>query len=242
MVYCLEGVDHTCPVSQIAIPKDAEFEVKREPALLGGVTVLRTKGVRRGYTEDDEGGLKLVTEPVEVKAIPYYAWDNREPGEMVVWVPTHLPAADASARPSLAVLAKATASHCNRADSVEALRDGVLPKNSIDHSIPRLTWWDHKGTAEWVAYEWEKPKLLGSAGVYWFDDTGRGQCRVPKSWRLLWRDGDQWKPVKATADYGTAKDRLNVVRFEPVKTRQLRLEVQLQPDVSGGILEWRAGK
>jgi len=26
--------------------------------------------------------------------------------------------------------------------------------------------------------------------VYWFDDTGRGQCRVPESWKLLYCDGD----------------------------------------------------
>jgi DUF1680 family protein len=25
--------------------------------------------------------------PVPFKAIPYYAWDNRDPGEMSVWLP-----------------------------------------------------------------------------------------------------------------------------------------------------------
>jgi len=25
--------------------------------------------------------------------------------------------------------------------------------------------------------------------VYWFDDTGSGQCRVPASWRILYRAG-----------------------------------------------------
>ena len=27
-----------------------------------------------------------VTEPVELCAVPYYAWANREPGEMQVWI------------------------------------------------------------------------------------------------------------------------------------------------------------
>jgi hypothetical protein len=39
--------------------------------------------------------------------------------------------------------------------------------------------------------------------------------------------------------YGVAKDKFNAVTFKPVTTTGLRLEVQLQPKVSGGILEWR---
>jgi len=44
----------------------------------------------------------------------------------------------------------AEASHTWHADTVEALHDGLLPQNSCDHSIPRWTSWDHKGTVEWV--------------------------------------------------------------------------------------------
>ena len=68
-------------------------------------------------------------------------------------------------------------------------------------------------------------------------------CRVPASWQLLYKDGDAWKPVAPSggAAYGTAKDTFNKVAFEPVTTSELRLEVKLQPAVSGGILEWRIG-
>ncbi|MCX5685467.1 MAG: transcriptional initiation protein Tat, partial [Planctomycetota bacterium] len=137
----------------------------------------------------------------------------------------------------------ATASYCHAGDSVEALSDGLLPKNSNDHSIPRLTWWDHKGTTEWVAYKLPKPRTVSWSDVYWFDDTGKGGCRAPASWQLLYKDGDAWKPVKpaAGAAYGTAKDTFNKVAFEPVTTSELRLEVKLQADASGGILEWRVG-
>jgi hypothetical protein len=137
----------------------------------------------------------------------------------------------------------ATASYCHSGDAVEALSDGLLPKNSGDHAIPRMTWWDHKGTAEWVAYKLPKPRTLSWSDVYWFDDTGKGSCRVPASWQLLYKDGDAWKPVTlaAGAAYGTAKDTFNKVAFEPVTTSEVRLEVKLQPNVSGGILEWRIG-
>jgi hypothetical protein len=138
---------------------------------------------------------------------------------------------------------EATASHCNGGDTTDALCDGLLPKNSDDGSIPRFTWWDHKGTTEWVAYKFAKPTTLTWADVYWFDDTGHGHCRVPASWRLLYKDGNEWKPVKpaAGAEYGIARDAFNKVTFEPVTTTELRLEATLQEDFSAGILEWRVG-
>jgi len=35
------------------------------------------------------------------------------------------------------------------------------------------------------------------------------------------------------------KDHFNVTSFTPVRTEALRLEAQLQPEMSGGVLEWR---
>jgi len=75
--------------------------------------------------------------------------------------------------------------------------------------------------------------------VYWFDDTGRGQCRAPAKWRMLRKAGDQWQPVGNPSGYGTEADIYNVATFDPVETTALRLEVRLQKDFSGGILEWR---
>jgi len=134
------------------------------------------------------------------------------------------------------------ASHVNPSDTVMALNDNLLPQNSNDHSIPRFTWWDHRGTAEWVQYDFEAPKRFSWSEVYWFDDTGVGQCRVPASWRLLWREGDTWRPVAGASEYGVKPDQFNRVTFDPVETTGLRLEVQLQDGLSGGILEWRVGE
>ncbi|MBI1913393.1 MAG: glycoside hydrolase family 127 protein [Planctomycetes bacterium] len=134
---------------------------------------------------------------------------------------------------------KASASHCWRDDTVRALGDGLLPRNSGDHSIPRMTWWDHRGTAEWVQYDFGKPLEVSGVEVYWFDDTGKGQCRVPASWRVVYRKDGRWLPVEGAGGYGVDKDRFNKVAFKPVKTDALRLEVKLQEHFSGGILEWR---
>jgi hypothetical protein len=134
---------------------------------------------------------------------------------------------------------RASASHCFSSDTVRAVADERLPSSSDDHSIPRMTWWPNKGGAEWIQADFGEPKSVSSVAVYWFDDTGRGQCRVPASWRVLYRDGDQWKPVETNDSYPVAKDRLNRLRFAPVATTALRLEVQLQENFSGGILEWQ---
>ncbi len=132
-------------------------------------------------------------------------------------------------------------------DNVCALNDGKLPSSSNDHTIPRFTWWDHKGTTEWVQYTFETPRAVSAAAVYWFDDTGQGECRVPARWRILYQvparamTGEgEWQAVELVGGgYGVAADRFNEVRFKPVTTRGLRLEVQLQDQYSGGILEWR---
>jgi len=131
-----------------------------------------------------------------------------------------------------------SASHCWQGDTVKALSDGLTPEHSNDQTIPRFTWWPNKGSTEWVQYEFEKPRKVSQCKVYWFDDEPSGGCRLPQSWRLLYKDGQEFKPVESATGYGTAKDVFNTVKFKPVTTSVLRLEVSLRPDFSGGILEW----
>jgi hypothetical protein len=134
---------------------------------------------------------------------------------------------------------RTSASHCWEGDSTDALCDDVLPRSSADQGIPRFTWWPRKGSTEWVQYDFKEPMKLGAAAVYWFDDTPRGGCKLPASWRLLYRDGKEWKPVAAMGGYPVAKDRLCEVRFAAVTTAGLRLEATLQKGFSAGILEWQ---
>jgi hypothetical protein len=75
--------------------------------------------------------------------------------------------------------------------------------------------------------------------VTWFDDTGRGECRVPASWRIVYRTADgTWEPVAGVAAYSVEKGKPAEVSFTPVKTAALRLEVQLPPKFSAGVYEW----
>ncbi len=140
------------------------------------------------------------------------------------------------------VPATPSASHCWPWDSVDAMNDGLEPANSCDHSIPRMTWWDHKGSAEWVQYDYSDTQLFNYTEVYWFDDQPiGGGCRVPESWSLVHKQGASWTPAVAHGPYGVAKDQYNVVDFDAAASTAYRLEVQLQSGYSSGILEWRMG-
>jgi uncharacterized protein len=80
------------------------------------------------------------------------------------------------------------------------------------------------GTAAWVEYEFKSPANVSSSQVYWFDD--RRFCHVRRSWRILYQDGDTWKPVANAEPYAVAKDKFNSISFAPVTTMAVRLEVE----------------
>ncbi len=132
--------------------------------------------------------------------------------------------------PTLATSSKASASTARFL--VRALNDQIESTSSSDETIPRFMWFDRRGTREWVQYDFPKPESISSAQVYW-------AAPAPQSWRLLYRDGEDWKEVRGASSYGVALDRYNEVTFEPVSTPALRLEAQLQAGETSGILEWR---
>ena len=135
-----------------------------------------------------------------------------------------------------------TASHCFESDTVTAVTDGLVPRNSNDHDIPRFTWWPNRGTSEWLQWSFGKARTVGKVEVYWFDDTGSGQCRVPAECQLEYRVGAAWKPVPSPAPFGVAKDGFNSVTFPALTTDALRLVVKLREGFSGGVLEWRVAE
>ena len=174
---------------------------------------------------------------VALKAIPYYAWDNRQPGAMKVWLPVAppvLPGArtrspgegHASASPTTTASRRASTTAWNR-------------RAAASSRAPCATGGRTKAPQEWAQYTWKKPVQVSGARVYWFDDTGRGECRLPASWRIEYLDGGDWKAVAATEPYPVAKDKWCAVRFAPVKTTALRLVVQLPPDFAAGVHEWK---
>ncbi|HLI87997.1 MAG TPA: beta-L-arabinofuranosidase domain-containing protein [Ktedonobacteraceae bacterium] len=89
LVYCLEGADNDVPLHRIRLASDAELESHFEPDLLGGVAVIEGQASAL-ETADWDDTLYRTTPPERrahrLVAIPYYAWDQRTPGEMSVWI------------------------------------------------------------------------------------------------------------------------------------------------------------
>jgi hypothetical protein len=118
------------------------------------------------------------------------------------------------------------------------VNDGDEPAASNDLNS-YFDWWPEKGKTEWIEYTFPRIARVSQAEVYWFDDTGRGEVRVPGSWRILFKDGEQWKPVQNQESFGVEKDRYNKVGFLPVSTNAVRLEVTMQPEWSAGVQKWK---
>jgi uncharacterized protein len=89
IVYCVEQYDQKAPVGLLFLSADAELKAVADKRLFGGVTVI--KGFAGVAAEPDWNNRLYQTSPtqprVELTAIPYYAWDNREAGPMKVWLP-----------------------------------------------------------------------------------------------------------------------------------------------------------
>ncbi len=95
LVYCIEQADNPdADVWDMALPADVELSAEFDPDLLGGIVTLKGQALARD-AEEWEGALyapyrqesRAGYRPVALTAIPYYAWANREPGPMQVWIP-----------------------------------------------------------------------------------------------------------------------------------------------------------
>src|SRR6185503_12071285 len=158
-------------------------------------------------------------------AIPYATWANRGRGQMAVWLAT----ADTAARPTPypTVATTATLTNSPSTKRIVNIIDGEDPRASND-STSYFDWWPRNGCApgatlpttaegnnpqqrrcsdgEWIEMAFARPATVSETQIYWFDDTGRGGVRVPKSWRLLYKDAAGWKPVEASGEPGVARD------------------------------------
>ena len=91
IVYCLEEADNGKNLSAVTISAKAEFKVDYKPDFLGGAAVLSApakKLIDKGWDEYElyADAHEPVYEDFTATFIPYYAWNNRGVGEMIVWI------------------------------------------------------------------------------------------------------------------------------------------------------------
>lgn len=89
IVYCLEEADNGANLASIIVDPRASIVADYDPDLFDGTPVLRYAGKKiskQNWNSALYQPADFITEPVELKAIPYCLWGNRTPGEMTVWM------------------------------------------------------------------------------------------------------------------------------------------------------------
>lgn len=235
IVYAAEWPDNpTAYLRNLYVSNTAPLTSEFRPNLLGGVQVVKTRATSVGMNAAGQ----VEKRETDLVAIPYYAWANRGKGDMSVWLASSEASATPRPFPTLAMSSKVSVSRpAHLPESM--VNDGEEPTRSNRGGGSSFDWWPTFGSTEWLQYDFPKASSVSETQVFWFDDTGAGGVKVPARWRLLYKDGDQWRPVETTAPYTVALDRYNVVTFKPVTTTAVRLEVTAQAGVSSGVIEWK---
>ena len=191
VVYCAEWPDNDFSVLSPVLPKKPVFKVIDKPDMLYGIKMIQTDAQLLAY--NDEGMIDVNN--VKLNMIPYYAWAHRGSGEMAVWLSNDLSSTLPVQPPTIASESKVDASHKTKA--LTAINDRLLPKDEHDRSIPYYHWWPKQGTTEWLTYEFDSSKTISSASVIWYDDAPWGGCRIPKAWKIFYKDAEgKWVAVE----------------------------------------------
>ena len=234
VIYCAEWPDNnTGNVLNIVLNRDAPLITEFVPSMLGGTQIIKASGFQTQKTLDGKID-KLPEEPVTL--IPYALWNNRGPGQMMVWLPVTLENSHPLPAPTIAWRSKIRASKMTRA--ISAINDQSEPQNSNDHSVAYYHWWPDKDQWVWIEYDFDKPETISKTKVYWFDDGPNGGCRIPDEWEILYLSGNIWKPVKNRTEYTITKDSWDSMNFDPVLASAIKIKVKLNKDYSGGLYEW----
>ena len=209
--------------------------------MLNGVVVL--EGDAFTVSRDSVSG-QLLKKPFIFKAVPYSTWNNRGPGQLVVWTPEKAEHAIVRPDPTIASQAQPVGGW--------GYNDQFEPESSSDLNTPYHYWWLKRGSEESVGYQFNKPETISNVEVYWLVfDHYDVSYRAPESWKLLYKEGNTWREVKNPSAYGVEPDQYNKVTFDPVTTTELKLVAQLQRNkegvsqdqdfkgYSGGIIEWK---
>ena len=85
LIYCFEETDQTLPVFSLVLPADAEIQEYRGiqglPEYMIGLRIFV-----EGKSKQTDAKTELDPVSAALTAIPYFAWSNREKGDMAVWI------------------------------------------------------------------------------------------------------------------------------------------------------------
>lgn len=93
-VYCIEEADHPgIDIDDVRISPDVEPVSVRNSELAGGINLLKLPAKVLVHNEEDTplyaplNDRKSVMQEINLTAVPYFTWANRDSGKMRVWIP-----------------------------------------------------------------------------------------------------------------------------------------------------------
>ena len=210
VVYSFEQIDNSQPLSRLVLDPGVSFQPFWKADLCDGVFAIK----------GSNGAV----------AVPNFARLNRGAGRAMVWM---------VADPVKAGIHKGVFAKVSVSFSRGSMTPNIPKANDTEVKNGNFDFWPHLATKEWIRYDFDEETEFSKSAVVWFDDRAqKGNCRYPASWTLSALQGDgSWK--KLAESHTPVKDGWDEASFAPVKTRALRLDVQLPPGFSAGVREWK---
>ena len=230
LVYCAEGVDNNDCLPNVFI-KGTPASGKSLDNGLNHIPQIQVAAWKKTAHGNEEFNLNL---------LPYYAWNNRGDGSMMVWFPESdnvQPYIDRR----LATHGKfknLAASYTNKGDHLAAIADNQVPTLSANGKLYKWTSWGEQGKDQWIAVTLDKPVDIQSVSVFWVDDN-QG-VKIPEEWSLEYETQEGWTafPLYVTDDYNVFKDQFNMVHpGKQILTTKIRLLMKPQSEKAVGIFE-----
>lgn len=227
LVYCAEAVDNaSAPASYVISPTEENAVIRKSEGLMKDIDFITVSA----HSIQNPGDTKLTL-------VPYYAWNNRTDGAMIVWLAATDEVAHA-AMPSMPdYIADITATYTCDIDDVNPIITNKFPSSSHDTSMLRWTSWPRKGEKQSIELKLKHPVSLESLSVYWYDDAG--DVQVPEAWNVEYLQDGAWHefPVYVTDEYRMLKDQYNMIHpGRDIMPEALRINITPRQDASAGIL------
>ena len=233
IVYCAEFADNlNYDVRNIILNQKPKFTLSNKN-IYGDFNVPQLSTDAQVLLFNTRG--ELQSRAVQLNLVPYYAWNHRGQGSMVVWLPQELRSTLPAMPPTLASRSAINASF--KSNNINSINDRLVPKDENDENLPHYQF-GSKGGMQYIEYTLPKATQIQESTVYWFEDTA-DRCLTPKSWRILYKAYDgSWKPVTGANHYTCYKGIANNVQFNAVITPAVRIEIFQKDNAVSGLFEW----
>ena len=129
---------------------------------------------------------------------------------------------------------------------LQVFSSSVFSSDTPDHAFdgiisygetPRNRWapFNSQFEEDWIEWGFPEPRALTEVGVHFFEDGGG--MLLPTQFRLEYKAGDNWVPVRGEAPQKPVAGAVNRLAFAPVTAQSFRLVLTHRRGAYSGITE-----